>query len=238
MLPLLAFLVAAHASPPGAGIPTEPKPAEQPAVHARMAQHYSLAAAARAAVLRGDVDTAQAQGRALGALGSDGLPASWKPFLSELSQSGRELANAPDIAQAAAAVGRIATACSDCHAQLDGGPVVATPSAEPPAWSAETHMTRHLWASDWIWMGVLANDDALLKRGATLLAKDPAVSPSGTPEPWVLELETQTHRIAKEMLDAPDLASRRALYGPLLAQCGTCHERLETEGSTPDGDAP
>ena len=94
-------------------------------------------------------------------------------------------------------------------------------------------MPRHLWASEWMWLGILANNDEAVLRGAETLAEGPVVNPSATREPWIGEREAEVHRIAKEMVAAPDLATRRQMYGSLIGQCGSCHIRLETEGQTP-----
>ena len=213
--------------------PAPAAPDEVPAVHQRMAQHYLIATNARAAVLRGDVDEAKTQGKALADLKADGLPETWLPHLEQMSQAGRELSSVPNIPMAGQAMGRIATICSDCHQTLGGGPVLSATAAPPPAWTEETHMPRHLWASEWIWLGILANNDQAVLRGAASLAEEPVVNPSPTHEPWIAEREAEVHRIAKEMVAAKDLAGRRDLYGDLIAQCGSCHIRLETEGRTP-----
>ncbi len=213
--------------------PAPPTPEQVPAVHARMAEHYRLVTHARAAVLRGDLDEAHARGEALSRLSPDGLPESWGAALDVLSQAGRDLAVAPNVPQAADAMARIAIACADCHAATGGGPRLSATSAPPPAWTRDNDMPRHLWASEWIWLGILANDDTAVLRGAEVLAADPVRNPSATHDAWIVEREEEVHRIGREMVAAPDLAARRALYGPLMAQCGTCHMRLETEGDTP-----
>lgn len=227
MTPLL-LLSLAHAQDPQP--PAEP---EVPAVHQRMAEHYLIATNARAAVLRGDLDEVKAQGKKLASLGSDGMPATWKPHLDAISQAGRDLSSTSTLPMAGQAYGRIATECATCHATLEGGPQLSGDSAPPPGWTPDTHMPRHMWASEWIWLGILANDDVAVLRGAEVLAADPAVNPSPTHDPLIAEREAEVHRIAKEMVGATDLAGRRALYGDLIAQCGSCHLRLEAEGGTP-----
>lgn len=229
-LRLLLLLPLAAAGPPE---PQPPAPSEVPAVHDRMARHYLLTTNIRAAVLRGDVDAAQELGEQLSHLDPGALPDSWQPALEALAQNGRDLAVASNLEDSAKAMGQLAIACADCHEATGGGPTLSGDAAPPPAWTEDSHMPLHLWGSEWIWLGILANDDTAVRRGAEVLAGGPLLVPSPTHDPALKADEVEVHRIAREMALAPDLGTRRQLYGDLIARCGSCHRTLETEGRSP-----
>lgn len=198
-----------------------------------MAQHLAITAAARNAVITGNLDEANAQGKLLRHLPLDGLPQNWQDRLSNLSSAARDLEAAPNIAMAGLAVGEIGQTCSACHLATSGGPKIDGSGIPPQTWTTDSHMPQHLWASEWMWLGMLANNDEAFLRGAKTLSDEPLMQVAPTRPEWFAETEAEVHRIAKEMQAASDLPAREALYGALLAQCGTCHMRLETDGATP-----
>ena len=87
--------------------------------------------------------------------------------MANLYQAAKELENAPNIRDAAAAVGEIGQACSGCHGELDGGPKYDPKSIPAPIWSEDTH-------------SMLGNNDEAFLRGAKSLAEEPL--PSAGPE--------------------------------------------------------
>ncbi len=203
------------------------------AIHAQMAQHLALTSIARSSVIAGNLEEANAQGKALKALPIDALPTDWQRRLAALQNAAKDLESAPNIRIAGQAVGEIGETCASCHRSTQGGPKLTGAGVPAQAWTQENHMPRHLWASEWMWMGMLANNDEAFLRGAKTLADEPLLPAGPTRPEWFAETEAEVHRIAKEMVAAKDAVSRQALYGDVLAQCGTCHLRLETEGATP-----
>ncbi len=197
-----------------------------------MSKHISVSSEARSAVIAGNLEQANAKGVELRKLTADELPEEWRQRLADLQLAARSLEGAPNIRMAADAVGEIGQTCASCHRAMNGGPKFDGSDIPSQTWSEKSHMPRHKWASEWMWLGMLANNDEAFLRGAKSLADDPLKYSSPTRPEWFAEAEAEVHRIAKEMV-ASEAASRHELYGPLLAQCGTCHLRLETEGATP-----
>ena len=222
MLVLLLSLAHAQADAP-----------QTTAVHARMAQHLALTTAARNAVIRGNLEEANAQGKALRSLPIEALPADWQQHLSALQTAAKDLESAPNVRIAGQAMGEIGEACASCHRDTNGGPQLTITTLPKQSWTTDSHMPQHLWASEWMWIGMLSNNDEAFLRGAKTLADEPLLPAGPTRPEWFTETETEVHRIAKEMLAGKDVTERQSLYGPLLTQCGTCHMRLENEGSTP-----
>ncbi|MEN0064738.1 MAG: hypothetical protein AAGA48_21515 [Myxococcota bacterium] len=145
--------------------------------------------------------------------------------MKQLRKTSRRAAKSSDLVEAAAGVGRIAQQCGACHATTKGGPGIAQALDLPPQqWDEGQNMALHAWATEWMWLGLLAAEDGAWLRGAEALDDKPlpprfANAPAPTDQP---QLEQLVYILANRALDVP-VAERGALMGQLLATCAECH---------------
>lgn len=202
-----------------------------PPVAGEMHERFALLTEARDHVIHGRLAEARASGEGLAALESPKrLPRSWRPWLRTVDAKAEAIAKAPDLLQAALAVGQAASACGGCHVDNRGGPSLEGAAGIPPqAWEPGANMPLHKWSVDWMWLGLVAHDDAAWRRGAGELDSQPLTYRfEGAPPPGHKpQLEQLVYVIAEQAVDAPPNA-RGTLMGQLLATCAECHTRTAT----------
>ncbi len=186
-----------------------------------MERHFEQAAAARDAVIRGDIAEAAASLKALQAR----LPL---PALPEELRSHEEaLASVLDGAGAPAAGGGAAggaasgpATCGGCHRAAG---VKHAPSPPPPEGGG---MEAHQWAASAMWAGLVAGDDERVVAAFAALG-DAAFAPEAAPDealratsPSVEDLQTLAAEAAAPGLNT---AQRAAAYADFLETCAACH---------------
>jgi cytochrome c553 len=211
-----------------------PEPAPNPdgsgpsMLQSNMRAHLTTATAARNAVIQGDPTAARAAARTLEFVNQDeALPPDWLPYVVDLQMEAWLMGNSPDLAAAGFKVAQIGAACASCHEGVRAGPTV-TPTAVPQrVFDEQEVMKRHAWAVDWMWVGLLANDQAAWSKGATELAEAPfpSVILEDFPEQGFMDLEDTLHELAVEGQTATSPDKRSLVFGKLLATCARCHAR-------------
>ncbi|HHO53385.1 MAG TPA: hypothetical protein ENK18_21570 [Deltaproteobacteria bacterium] len=198
----------------------------QPPVTAVMHERYALLTEARDRIIAGDLAGARDAGQQLAGIEEiSGIPGGWEQWLDPLRIEARALGRARDLSSAAAGVGRIAGVCADCHGATQGGPGLEGARDVPPqSWSEGQNMSLHRWATDWMWLGLLAADEGAWRRGAGELDRKPLTFRFGgaSPPAWRPQIEQTVYVIAAAALDAPE-ARRGELMGQLIATCAECH---------------
>jgi len=191
-----------------------------------MRAHLSTATAARNAVIAGKPQAARDAARSLEFLNPENsIPPDWLPYVVDLKMEAWLLENSPDLPSAGFKVAQIGQACAACHAGLRAGPVV-TPSAVPQrVFPQKDVMKRHAWAVDWMWVGLLANDQTAWAKGASELSNSPFASVilDEYPEQKFMDLEDKLHSLAADGEAATTPDKRTLVFGKLLATCSRCH---------------
>ncbi|MEZ4318114.1 MAG: hypothetical protein R3F61_11440 [Myxococcota bacterium] len=191
-----------------------------------MRAHLSTATAARNAVIRGDAAGAKAAAMGLEFINPpDALPPDWLPYVVDMQMEAWLMENSPDIAAAGFKVAQIGQACASCHAGVNAGPTVTPGSVPSRTFAEQDVMKRHAWAVDWMWVGLLANDQAAWGRGATELAESPfpSVILQDFPEQKFMDLEDKLHDLAIEGQAATNPDKRAVVFGKMLSTCARCH---------------
>jgi cytochrome c553 len=201
--------------------------APPPPLAAQMHERYALLTRIRDEVVQGRLDGARSAARSLAELAPpEGLPVAWAPFVAVIDAEAGKVAAAPDLLTAAMATPRIAVACAGCHGATSGGPGLDRAGDIPPqVWEPDTNMQLHAWGVDWMWLGLLANDDAAWTRGAGELAKQPLPLrfETATPEGGRTQLEQGVYVLAGRALAVDEPAERAELLGTMFATCTQCH---------------
>jgi cytochrome c553 len=191
-----------------------------------MHEHFVHLTDAREAVTAADLVAVNVAGEKLSTLDApESLPAGWLSFVAAVNVEAIVLRSAVDLPSAAHAVSQAALACGGCHAYAGKGPDLRKARSIPPQkWEPGSNMQLHAWSLSWMWLGLIAHDDASWERGARELVDQPLermferASPDGE-----RELEQLVYVAAGRALEQTDFAARAETYGALLGVCAQCH---------------
>ncbi len=201
--------------------------AQSPPVAAEMHERFSHTMQIRQHLIQGDMEEAQKLAATLvDPTPVEGLPAGWAAATAKLHAEATALSKATDVGVAAKHLSQLASACAECHALTDGGPGLDGMRGVPPQqWSEGDNMPLHLWAVDWMWLGLVAPNDEAWDRGVAELDSKPLAAMFGENEPTAQKLEKQVYALAKKAgeLGPAKHTERAEIMGELLATCATCH---------------
>jgi cytochrome c553 len=212
-----------------AAAPADARPIESPAatVKQHMREHFATVSELQRAIARGHFDTAKDHARWI--VDHEEVPqlAAWTPFVDEMKQAARAIADAKDLPSAAAVTARLGRACSRCHEATQA--VVAFAWEEPPAEapSLQAQMKRHQWAAAQLWQGLVGPLDDMWHEGAQVLAATQldafAATGSNAPRGDVAALAKRVRELATSANKTDDQDARATIYGELLSTCAGCH---------------
>ena len=202
-------------------------PAADPPLANEMHERFQTVLRIREHVIQGQLDEARKLAAEItGPESPAGTPVSWKEWTDRLYDGAVKLEEAKDIDAAAMALARVGATCADCHVAHDGGPGLERMRSIPPQeWSAGDNMPLHLWAVDWMWLGLLSPSEVAWHRGASELASEPLAKAFGEGSPKAKELEAKVYALAKEALALGEerRGERTRVMGEMLATCADCH---------------
>ena len=202
--------------------------ADNPPVVSEMHARYQAVTRIREHLIQGELEPAKALAKDL--VDPDpieGIPPGWKPWVEQLSTASVMLEGATDLPTASMALARVSATCADCHLAHEGGPGLERMRGIPPqVWSAGDNMPLHLWAVDWMWLGLTAPSETAWDRGVTELYSAPLAKMFTSANPDAQRLEAQVYALAKTAatLDEGHRSERTKLMGELLATCAACHQ--------------
>jgi mono/diheme cytochrome c family protein len=193
-----------------------------------MFEHFARAGVIQTAVIRADLEGVRPAARLLAEdEGAEGLPSASEPYLANFRQQAGTVAAAETLDDAAVAAARLFRSCGACHEALPGGPSFTLGDSAPADPDPLAHMSRHLWAVDRMWAGLVGPSEVAWAEGLESLQDDPLQAeelPGGTArEDDVEEMAEQLHREAYYAKQAADWSSRTDAYGRILASCAGCH---------------
>ena len=191
-----------------------------------MDEHYGAIREMHLGVVHGLIDHVRERARWLGAhLVVPDAPAIAAQVAAVRAEAAN-LAETPDLDEAAAGVARLSGACGACH--LAAGATTTFPY-EPLPRATRTladRMLRHRWAAARMWEGLVGPSETLWREGARTLASAPLIDDprlAAVPERDRLRaLARGVRRLARRATTAP-AESRVELYGELLETCAGCH---------------
>jgi mono/diheme cytochrome c family protein len=196
---------------------------------AHMDEHFAAAVDVQTAVVRGDLAEAREQAVWLARHPTPASVAgSARAFVDDLRSAADDVATADDLEEAASATSRLALACGSCHTAAGTGPSFLPGSPPSGGSSVRERMTRHIWAADRMWEGLIAQSDESWQAGADILS-EALLSPR-----FVTEEATAVDRMNALVDHVAGVATfarrerswdrRAALYGELLPTCSGCHQ--------------
>jgi hypothetical protein len=214
---------------------TSPPPAEQPAAAAlaqpsaetaaRMAGHFGKVRDLEQAIVRGDLESAQAAAQWIAEHQEIvGLPPGTESHVATTRNAARAVAASASLGSAGVAAAFAVSACGECHAAAKVAPRMPEASAPPPGAGATAHMRAHQYAVDLMYRGMVGPSDTLWKQGAEALKGSPLTDKDLAKAPKeVVASETRVHELAGRAALAADAGSRIAIYGELIGGCASCH---------------
>ncbi len=236
-LALLLPLLAASVAMTGAKKKTEPQPAAPVSPCPRAAWTPALADA-RNALLKNDADGVRAF--LLWVSGRSDLPA--------LAARTKELAQDPRLQPGqgepgdlfdlgAEALGDAGLACGACHATSPGPRYEGTVTPPPILEDLAVHMTRHVWALDRLWEGIIGPSDPRWVAGVGALHDHPidaerlhgregGESPSDYMDWWI-------HQPGPSAGLQAQGADRARFYSRMVTACAACHAGTEGAPAVP-----
>lgn len=194
-------------------------------VRFHMHENFDLLRAIEKLLLRGNLDDARA-------LASGIAEAPDEPGLSQFAVQATLvrtraaiLARALRLDEACRAEAKVADACAGCHVAANAAPQFRPPTGVPhDAPTIEARMTRHLWATDRLWEGVVGGDQESWQAGLAILAVSPTPEMQTTPERAKLARRMQQLAAGARRGNRTDaLADRATSYGEILVNCASCH---------------
>ena len=229
-----------------------------------MKEHGGLSVAARNALIKGDLPTAQQAMRKL-AFFMEHVPApeQGKEYARITHELAGQVREAGDLEEACMAFARLSYACGQCHHALDRGPPIKL-EPSPDGEDLKTHMRRHYWAIDRMWEALLSDSPTAFQLAAEMLAESPLhgpQDPNHESHSGVTRLAYEVHDLAfaaavegkvredeyvprpgEPIEGDPSTRGQAEIFGRLLSTCNQCHTLLGAKPELTDqerrGEAP
>jgi cytochrome c556 len=185
--------------------------------------HYQQVGEIHSAVILGDAGATQGPARALAnarhTYGAD-ADLAWDLMRAEA----RVIQGQSDIDDIARSVARMGMACGACHLAMDKGPTMRPGDAPASSRDPAGHMTRHQWAMDRLWEGLVGPSLPAWAAGAGALGDEALELGPGNHPPDAERLAASVHQLGDQARHASDWRQRAEIYGELLQTCAHCHE--------------
>lgn len=182
---------------------------------AHMQHHFADATNAAWYVALGDLQRAREAARRLDHDPSPAIPAEWGDGVQQMRIAARAVAEAPDLAKAAAHTVELSAACAACHTASGKGPRIEEEDAVIPRTS---EAGRHGMAAYYLWVGLVVPSDRAYQAGAAALL--PAPSPAGARPTEHIE----AYQALAGRAPTATGAARGTLWTELITSCTPCHQ--------------
>lgn len=203
------------------------RPDPEMASPTHMYAHYEQVGEIRSAVVAGDIDATRGPARWLASHKGDQFQADAEPALEKMRAEGRVILAQHEVTDIARSVGRMGAACGTCHQVTHGGPRVTVGNPPSASTAPAEHMSRHAWAMDRLWDGLVGPSDGAWTAGAAALSGASLDFGTGPVPPQADQLAEKVHELGRAARDARDETARAEVYGQLLQTCALCHSVLE-----------
>jgi hypothetical protein len=208
--------------------------------HKHMKAHFVRALRMQDAVLAGKLDDAKELARWLATHDDRAeAPSGWRPYLATFQAQAKAVVDAHNIDDAAVAVGQIAAACGDCHANNHAKPSIGGVPILKKAATVKQHMSAQIAALDKLWAGLVVPSDRDWHDGAALLASvavtQKALAKQGLEKTDSAKLLAETLQRLSAGAGAAPKADRPQVYAELLTTCVACHTTVRAPVTTAAG---
>lgn len=207
----------------GSGNPISARFEHDMLVRMHMHENFGLVRAIEHLLVRGKLDDAKQLARGISEAPDEPGAAPWAAEATRVRERAAAVAAATTLDEAIHGVARLGAECASCHVASGATPDLAEP-VRPPADRNDvaSRMTRHRWATDRLWEGLIAPSDDEWKTGLEVLAATPlpasALGKEREPLARKLQRTAETARTTRP-------SERAQVYGDLLSTCAACHTR-------------
>ncbi len=189
----------------------------------QMYVHYAQVGEIQDAVVAGDVAATRRPARWLASQRTDEYGAEGQAALDLMRAEALTIQRQTNIVAIGRSVGRVGTACGDCHIATGKGPQIAVGDTPPSSNNPGAHMLRHAWGAERLWEGLFGPSDVAWAAGTGALMSMPL--DFGANE-RASELAKQVHELGQKAQSVKDPEERAGVYGAFLETCSQCHTLL------------
>ncbi len=194
---------------------------------ARMHHHFFILRAVQRALIVGDLSRARRQARSLERVSADGEDPAWDGRIARIRATAGRLAAARSERAARSMVTALATQCADCHVETADASRFIWPAEPSDDGSAAARMARHQWASETIWMGLVAPSSERWREGLEVLAAEPLLPEAMSDDRGrYAAIERLSRRLATSAGRARSLQTARLradAFAGMIGVCADCH---------------
>lgn len=186
---------------------------------------FDLIRATERLLIRGKLDDAKRFAATISEPSEAPAHGPWASQVVLVRDRAAAVGRATTVTQACQLEAQLAAACGGCHLQTGGVPrFAAYPVAPPDLPTIGARMTRHRWAADRLWEGIVGGAREPWNAGLEVLAAAPLDGfDRGSPRD-VLARDLQRRAAqARERSKSSSLDARATAYGQLLSTCASCH---------------
>lgn len=236
----MLVLALALACGPKSSTPASPSPDPESSVNweremmqLHMSEHFTRATQAREHLVAGRLDEARAELAWLAEHETfPGEPATYGSFMSDMRTIAQTGMAARDAEGLAACIGGIGNTCGGCHQSLNIAALIpgSTGPAPDNTGGVHGHASRHGWAVDHLWIGLVKPDDAAWQGGLEAI-RTPVFDLEGLGVPeesagTVAAYGMILSNMAQEHVGSVDASGRAELFGRVVSSCAGCHDAV------------
>jgi mono/diheme cytochrome c family protein len=190
-----------------------------------MKEHFTKVREVEEAIIRGDVEAAQAPARWLADhQPTTGFPPHTEQPLKDMQAAARSVVATEDINNAAVAAANLVGTCGSCHSAAKVEPKLPPQEERTAASERARHMLEHQVAVDLMYRGLIVPVSGDWKKGAEALKAAPMRDKSLKDiDKEATAAEARIHELAERALAAADKSTRVAIYGEVIGSCASCH---------------
>lgn len=229
LLLIALLLVASGCERTATGAPARFKHADVVRYHMRL--HFDDLRSIERRLVKGKLDEAKPLAYLLAMPDKDPGMTPWSAYTRTITETALALSKSNSIDDALRLEVQIARACGQCHAEAQKASVFKPPG-EPPMLegaSSTVRMTRHQWAVDRLWEGLVGNSDAHWRAGLGVLSDTPLPYVKATDAPILAKALQDRANQALRDAKATTLDDRVRVYGEMLVTCAACHSTLRAK---------
>lgn len=206
---------------------TEPaRAADADSLHTRMHAHFALVTEIHGALIAGDLPAARDRARRLSRMEATAELGQWQDRVRFVREQAARLAAATSAHEARRRSTELATFCADCHMVSAEPSRFRLPPRPVSDGSLRATMTRHEWAAESMWLGVLAPSTELWREGLDAIELLPVDSSAVAGDERRRDFERLNRRLAvlaSRSQELPGQGDRAIRLAEIMQVCAACH---------------
>lgn len=186
-----------------------------------MHENFGLVHELERNLIAGRLDDAKVLARGLAQAPDEAGAAPFAKHTAKVRTHAAAIDRAKTIDEALGHEAQLLGACASCHVDANARPEFRRwPKAPADTSTLEARMTRHLWAAERLWEGMVGDADESWRAGLDMLVATP--SPKGELDAPRQVFAKKLQVLAKDTRKL-DLATRTTTYAEIMKTCAGCH---------------